>query len=240
MSRWLVVGIVLFAWPGLALAEPEKTLPEKLMAPIDFGGFDDTAMPLADGLEHLSKRYDVSFQVNEKAFRFEGVADVSKTPVADPRPVPVMPGARFKQVLQVILDRVPSGATYLVRDGYLEITTIEAARLEIYGPDYGGPYFPLVHPRGQERPLAELFDDVANQGPVNVTIDPKVREKLNAKVTLKVVNVPADTALKILSEMAGVQTVRLRNVFYVTTPERAAELRKEQAAEPKLTPPAGM
>jgi hypothetical protein len=232
MSRLLTVALGVFLLGvGPAPAQPsDKWLPGKLLQPIDFSGFEDVNTRLIEAMDHLGAKFGLAFRINEKAFRAEQIAEVTRFEIANP-PIPPIPGTRLKVVLQALLERIPStsGATYLIRDGYIEITTNEAARNEIWGEKAKGPFFPLVHTPGQDRPLQEVIDDIAVQGPLNVVVDPRVREALAIKVSVRLTNAPADTALDILSEMAGLKTVRLRNVFFITTPERAAELRKEQA-----------
>jgi hypothetical protein len=230
MSRWLTVVACGLVWllPGTVQAQPDKNIPAKLMSPIDFKGIDDPKTSLAEALTSFQDRFDLAFRVNERAFKTEQLMEVLRTEIANPNPILALPGGRFKDVLQAVLARVPveSGATFLVRDGYIEITTNLAARSEIWGDSFRGPFLPLIHLRGQDRLLVEYFHDVAQQGPLNVVIDPRLKDQLSGKVTIQLVNVPADTALNLLSEMGSVQTVRLRNVYYITTADRAVELRK--------------
>jgi type II secretory pathway component HofQ len=62
----------------------------------------------------------------------------------------------------------------------------------------------------------------------NVVADPKAGKELQTKITAQFNNVPVDTALRLVVNMAGLSMVRLDNVFYVTTPENAKQLRDEQ------------
>ena len=55
-------------------------------------------------------------------------------------------------------------------------------------------------------------------------------------------NVPVETALKLIANMADLGVVQLDNVFYVTTPENAEKLSKEKpkdrrAAKPEVAGP---
>jgi hypothetical protein len=59
----------------------------------------------------------------------------------------------------------------------------------------------------------------------NVVLDPRLKEKANAAVTLKLDDVPLETAVRLLAEVADLGTVRMSNVLFVTTPERAEKLR---------------
>lgn len=59
----------------------------------------------------------------------------------------------------------------------------------------------------------------------NVVIDPRLKDKANAAVTLKLDDVPLETAVRLLAEVADLGVVRMSNVLFVTTPERAEKLR---------------
>ena len=59
----------------------------------------------------------------------------------------------------------------------------------------------------------------------NVVIDPRLKDKANAAVTLKLEDVPLETAVRLLAEVADLGTVRMNNVLFVTTLERAEKLR---------------
>lgn len=253
MAKWAVmvlVGLAALVAPPAARADDGRfAMVELLNKPVDFQGFDDPKETLQAALEHLSKRYGLAFVANERAFREEQVMDVAKTEIAQPFPVPPMPGHKFELVLQRVLSRIPapSGATYLVRSEYVEITTNAAARAEIWGDEYPGPFLPLVHVHARKLPLDEVLRTVADRATLNIVVDPRAKEKAATDVTARLLNTPADTALNLLADMAGLKAVRVRNVFYVTTAEHAAEIRKEldnqakkDAGRPKPQPAAGM
>ena len=53
----------------------------------------------------------------------------------------------------------------------------------------------------------------------------RLKEKANAAVTLKLEDVPLETAVRLMAEVADLGAVRMNNVLFVTTPERAEKLR---------------
>jgi hypothetical protein len=65
----------------------------------------------------------------------------------------------------------------------------------------------------------------------NVVLDPRLGEKAKTPVTLKLEDVPLESAVRLLAEVADLRAVRMSNVLFVTTPERAKELRPD-ADEP--------
>lgn len=61
----------------------------------------------------------------------------------------------------------------------------------------------------------------------NVVLDPRLGEKATKAVTLKLDEVPLETAVRLLSEVADLRAIRMSNVLFVTTPERAEKLRAD-------------
>lgn len=59
----------------------------------------------------------------------------------------------------------------------------------------------------------------------NVVIDPRLKDKADAAVTLKLEDVPLESAVRLLAEVADLGTVRMSNVLFVTTADRAEKLR---------------
>jgi hypothetical protein len=94
---------------------------------VDFDGLDDPRLTLSDALTSLAKTWDVTFEVNERAFKLEvGVtgAQILAQPVAR-SPLAPMRNVPRAEILRAILARlpVPSGATFVYRNDCIEITT---------------------------------------------------------------------------------------------------------------------
>jgi hypothetical protein len=109
---------------GADLPERGIRLRQTLSQEINYEGLEDPRATLSDALDQLSKRYNLTFDINEKAFEMDQLKDVARTPVADPTPIPPM-RTTLSTVLRKILRRVPapSGTTYLIRRDVIEITT---------------------------------------------------------------------------------------------------------------------
>jgi hypothetical protein len=71
----------------------------------------------------------------------------------------------------------------------------------------------------------------------NVVVDPRLGEKAKKAVTLKLDDVPLETAVRLLAEVADLRAVRMSNVLFVTTPDKAKVLR-EDADGPTTPAPA--
>jgi hypothetical protein len=84
--------------------------------------------------------------------------------------------------------------------------------------------------------LAGALSKLARDTATNVLLDSRFAGKEGkAEVTLQIEDVPLETAVRLISEMAGLKPVRIGNVLFVTTKARAAEMR----ADPDLNPNPG-
>jgi WD40 repeat protein len=94
----------------------EQQVREHMLQTITFKGFDDPKITLGDALDFLSKFHGLKFEVDEEAFRQEGVMDVLRTEICKSRPLPEMK-THIHRLLNHILHRVPcrSGCSYLIR-----------------------------------------------------------------------------------------------------------------------------
>jgi hypothetical protein len=196
---------------------------------VTFGPLDDPKLTLGDILEHLAERFEITFQVNEAAFAAEKVKNVKSAKVVK-RQLNKLSRVSFDTVLRQVLARVPSksGATYVLRCDRIEITTTAALRAEVWGPDHKGPFLPVVS-RSYDKLLLDLcFKDLANATGFNIVVDARVGEKLKTAATASFHNVPLDTAVRVLADMADLKAVQLDNMLYVTTRENAKSLQEEQ------------
>jgi hypothetical protein len=196
---------------------------------VDFNGFDDVKLTLSEALSHLEKLYGVSFGVNDRAFKSEQVNDVGATAITETRPIPGMKNARLDRVLRQVLARIPvaSGATFLMRRDTIEITTNALARAEVWGEGFDGPFLPLVNARLQKVPLDEALNQLADQSQFNIIVDKRASEKATTPVSGRFHNLPLDTAVRLLVEMAELKAVQRDNALFVTTSENANKLEKQ-------------
>jgi RNA polymerase sigma factor (sigma-70 family) len=238
--------------------EPKKEVAEKLVAPVEaakpappavepkplqgreildllakqvtYAGMDDPKAKLSEVLEDLATIYDVTFDVNERAFEMDGLRDVLSTPVVvDGKPLPRMKSVRFSTVLNKILSRLPgeSGAVYVVRRDHIEITTEAWLRSELrLHPN--AALSPLVSSSFDKVPLEDAIKEISAATGFNIVLDAAKLEKSKLVVTANLYNVPVDTAVRILAEMANLRVVPLDNVLFITSKETATRLQKEQ------------
>jgi hypothetical protein len=246
-SLFLIPAAVVLAWAAPAPPAPAKaeSIAARLGKTIKFSGIDDPKATLREVLDLLTKRFDVPFDVNERAFKAEMLDDPAGAPIAE-RPIPPMDHARLDSVLRLILRRVnvPSGATFLVRRDHVEITTNAFVRPEVWG-SYQGPFLPLVNVSFDREPLEAALKHLADETGYNIVLDVRAAEKGKTPVAARLANTPLDTAVRFLADMSDLRPVLLDNVIYVTTRENAAlieaRLKKEKdaGADDPNEPPSG-
>jgi hypothetical protein len=212
--------------PAPKLAPPDPPAAH-LFNPRPFAGLRDPETTLGEALTFIGNSYGVALDVNESAFRDDQVDDVLKKPVGT---LPKMADASLDRVLRKLLARlpVPSGATYMVRADHVELTTRRAQLAEVWGR-YNGPYLPLVHGDFDGQPLAEVLQALADQAGVSVVVDARAADKAKAAVSASFANLPLDTAVRVLADMAGLRSALNDNVIYVSTEERVVA-RADQGA----------
>jgi hypothetical protein len=210
-----------------------RELRDKLAREIDFKGYDDPKMNVIEALNQLSDRYNVSFDVNERAFRAEKMDDVLRRPITEKDPLPPMGKTTLAAVLKKILERVPvrSGATFLIRRGGVEITTGKAVREELKLPEPAKDARPEALPpilweEIENQPLRAALRVLALAADTPILLDPRAKEKAATKVSAQLWNVSLEAAVELLADMAGLAVVRKSNAYYVTTPENAERLGK--------------
>jgi hypothetical protein len=229
----LVLALLASAWSAPA-PPPQPPLNVKLTRTIKFDGIVDPKTTLGDVIEYIGKHYDLTFDVNEKAFASEASAEPLKIEVG---PLRAMRNVRLDTVLRKALGRVPveSGATWMLRDDRIEITTRAVQAVEVWG-GYTGPHLPLVWATLDKVPLEDAVRDLAEQTEFNVLMDNRAGEKGKTPVSARLRNTPLDTAVRLLADMADLRSVHLDNVLYVTTKENAAALEarieKEKGVQP--------
>jgi type II secretory pathway component GspD/PulD (secretin) len=84
-------------------------------------------------------------------------------------------------------------------------------------------------------PIQKILKDLSNSTGATIILDPRViKAKGNeTPVTLQVDDIPLDSAVRLVSELASLKPVRIGNVLFVTTEDRADKLAKD----PELPPP---
>ncbi len=195
---------------------------------------DNQGTTLGDVLQMFKYKFDVRFDLNEKAFKAAGVAAVSKVPAPS---WPEME-APMADVLRKVLDSLPVDATFVLRKHAVEITTADALRAELGIPtDRRLP--PLLYDEEfKDASLATVLRSVSDSTGVSIVLDRQKSGDGDPRVTARFQNVPVEEAVRVLARITGLRAVRVGNVLVVTTPERARDLLAEEAEIQKSRSPA--
>jgi len=183
--------------------------------------------PLREVLEGLTNRTGVQFVTDTEAFRNPevGIEAVEDQQVRLPR----MKNVRLGTILRLLLK--PLRGTFRVRAEYVEITTLAAATRERRIPGTEPPQLvrlPLVDAEFAGRPLEEALRELAGISDFSIVLDSRVREKAKTGISATFVDVPLDTAVDLLADLADLRSLLLDNIFYVTSKENAAQFRADK------------
>jgi len=125
--------------------------------------------------------------------------------------------------LRLILSQVGKGeATYIIRQGYIEITTLKASSAAHLLRQ------PIVLASFDNRPLQEVLDQFSAESGLAIHLDPNVGKKGQTAIKAMFNNTSLEGALVTVTEMAELKYVALERAIYVTTAEKAAIMRKEE------------
>jgi hypothetical protein len=134
--------------------------------------------------------------------------------------------------LRLALSQVPTGnATYLLRRGVIEVTTLEAA----------SPRRLLrqrITANFKQYPLHDVIESLSEMTGLNVVLDQRAKDKLKTPVTATFGNgITLEGALRLLTDMTDLKLLITDEYVYVTTPANARVLREEAAEEARRQPP---
>ena len=80
--------------------------------------------------------------------------------------------------------------------------------------------------------FAAAIKQLAADTGVNVVVDPRLKDKAKTAVTLKLDDVPLETAVRLMAEVSDLRAVRSSNVLFVTSMEKAKDFRDDGPTMP--------
>jgi hypothetical protein len=216
---------------------PSVRLAQELRKVVRFGGFDDPKTTTAEALDQLAKRYPLSFTVNQEAFKAEKLNRVLELVIADP-PIPERTGS-LDTVLRSVIARIPvrCKAAYVIRGDTIEITTEKARQEEFYPKSANVPgarRWPLVVAEYDRQPLDHIFEELARQTGHSIVVDLHAAEMAKLRISNTFLNVPLDTVIRLLTDMADLKPVLIHNTFYITTEGRVERFRPGEPLIPSV------
>jgi hypothetical protein len=170
--------------------------------------------PLTDALDELAERSGVSIIVDSR------ICNKAQTKVAAK-----FGSAKLETAVCLLTESV--GLKHAVVDNVIYVTS-PANALEFTGKtdvQLGGTVGGMAF---KNRPLLAAIGDVCDW-----VIDSRVKNKANIRVNAKWINhVEGDTALRILTDMAGLKHVAVDDIVYVTSPANAKKLAEKVRKKP--------
>jgi hypothetical protein len=210
--------------PPLTRREENAILTRMLEETIETKGLQEK-VKLKTALEYFSDKFGgrMPILINRSAFA-AALGPDAQDPYEEEVSLPPVPAKMpMTLALRLVLAQFGSGqATFIVRQGYIEITTLKASRAIEY------LYQPSVLLTFKSQLLPEVLEQLSDESGIAIHLDPKVGDKIKTPITAKFRNTTLEDALVVITEMAELKFVVLDRSIFVTTPERATILRKEE------------
>jgi hypothetical protein len=216
------------AVPLQRAAEPKPSAAsevfKKLREPMDF--FVADPIKLGDLLVEWERHGMPRIVIDRQAFKNEDpdAPEILDTEIKYPQ----IRGLPRAVALRQVLSQVPTNnATYLVRPGYITVTTADATLANKQ----------FVQASFFNAPLDEALHELAEQSGIGVLLDPRVGAKAKTPVTARFA---AETnlaqAVRLLADMADLKAVRVDSVMYVTSRNNAVQFPPEAHGTGKYSP----
>ncbi len=183
---------------------------------------DIEGQPLDLAVQLLGEKSHIPFVLDANAIAQAGIQ-----PNAPPTPVTIrQDNVKVRDVLRKIVGMY--GLGYAVLGETVVITTEDMAVARQMSQH--------VNIDIDKTPLTDALKQLSKESAVNLVPDPHNEKELSAPVTLQLEDVRLDTAVRLLAEEANLKAVRIGNTMFVTSKEKAAELRQEPDLSQPLNP----
>ncbi len=196
---------------------------KKMSEPFDFPGAPP--MTLAEAFKVLEDRGCPPIVIHLQAFKDESpdAPDLYEAAIR----FPPMKGLTRGKVLRLLLEQASPSANYLVRPGYILVTTNDASRPN--GQFVQGANF-------VQRPLDEALEELSDLSGVSIVLDPRVGDKAKTPITARF---PSQTnvaqAARLLADMADLKAVMVDTTMYITSRGNATVFPEEAPSGGKYT-----
>jgi hypothetical protein len=225
----VLVAVVVLAWavaPSPLPAAPAA--PEKAVSPIDklHTALDKTItlkierQPLSVAVDMLREKSKINFVLDSLTIQ----QMLGFTPDQPPSPVEAnLKDVKVRTALRTILS--PYSLSFACIGDTVVITTEDMAMLRQMRQ--------RVNLDLSKVEFAAALKSLSRDTATNLILDTRVEKEAKAPVSIQLEDVPLETAVRLLAEMAGLKPVRVGNVLFVTKKETANEMR----ADPDLQQP---
>jgi hypothetical protein len=217
-AAWALAPAALPAAPDDAAASPAEKARRGLDRVVSIRV---ERLPLADALNRLREKAGLNLVLDDQSIQGQFGWSAAQSPT----PVDVdLHDVTARSALRAIL--APYGLSFAVVGGEVVVTTEENAAARQMGQK--------VNVDLDNVPFAEALKRLSKETGANLAVDGRVSEAARSPVTLRADDLPLETAVRLLAEMAGLKPVRVGNTLFVTSKAAAAELRND----PDLNAPA--
>jgi hypothetical protein len=229
LRRHLLAAALLAATPALltaAPATPEKpkaSPAEKLRADLDQNiSIDFTEQSLDKALDQLREQTKINIVLDRMSIQMY----CQQMGYQGPEQMPVnlkLKDVKVKSALRSVLTQYNLG--YAIIGDTVFVSTEQVA----------------MHKQLQQRvnldcdkeEFSAAIKKLARETATNLMVDTRVAKDAKAEVSMQMEDVPLETAVRLLSEMAGLKPVRVGNVLFITSEATANKMR----ADPDLAQP---
>jgi type II secretory pathway component GspD/PulD (secretin) len=175
----------------------------------------EAGTPLVEALKHINERYGLNIIIDTEAFK----ADIAQNDVENlPIKIPRLNGVRLRTILRFLCQQV-QGDFYIPGD---LLMIVPHTRIES-GVTLRQP----VDVSFNKRPLAEALRELSDMTGVSIVLDAQKQQDPTIELTADFQNVPLESASRVLANMAGMKSITMDNMIYVTAPENAENLLQE-------------
>jgi len=230
ISRWFLFGLLLgwslthatvFGQPvGKTAANTGKVGAgvDKLRQGLDKAiTVDFTGQSLEEVLNHIKDRSGLPISIDDASIAMMGMNFVR--PDGQPMQFQVKAtNEKASTVLRKFLNNYR--LCYVIFEDSLLITAEEMALLRQMRQ--------RVSVNLEDVPAKKAITDLARNHGINLVIDPKVVKQAETPVSLQVDNTGIETAVRLLAELASLKAVRMGNVMFVTSEDKAKKIRDEE------------
>ncbi|HKA08078.1 MAG TPA: hypothetical protein VKD71_12525 [Gemmataceae bacterium] len=197
----------------------DRTAAEAIRKALDTTGkFEFTGVTLPAVINTLNEEYKINIVLDQSVIQQMGFAPEGMEVKLQ------MKEAKLRNALRAIVGQY--NLTFAIIGDSLVITTEEVAVYRQLKQRISVDYDSV--------PLSKAVKDLATRYGVNVVIDPRTVKTKAADnpVTLQVDDVPFESAVRLLCEMADLKPARMGNVIFVTTEARADKLKDGDSLVP--------
>ena len=222
-ARWfLIVAVMALALPHTALlagqegragkeAADKPGPAEAIRKALDQAvTLDFTSQTLKEALDHLRDKTKINF-ITDQSLEQTGFFN-------NPMPVQLkVNNGKLRQALNNML--LPHNLSYVIL-GDAVVVTMEEMGVQLLMRQ-------RIDVAVDNLPVGTALKNLARTHAVSLVIDPKMAKETQTPVTLHLEDVSLESTIRLLAEMGGLKSVRVGNVLFVTSEDKAKKMRKE-------------